>query len=300
VAHRRPILVIVLKGGLGNQLFQYAAARALADRAGADLAIDAWTGFARDHRYRRRPALTSFVIRGRPASLFDRARYWWLEARRRTRGMPSEPVLRSWAGTFLLESEQRFLPEIHDASWSGTALLDGYWQSERYFIDRPGLRGELTPPAPTRTEALQLGSRMSDEDSVAIGLRLYEEAADPAAHAREGRMKSTAELRNAIHRVLDGSPGRRAYLFCTHRPAILEELRLPAGTTLVTPHEGFADATETLWLLSCCRHHVITNSSLYWWGAWLANPPAGLPDRQVLAADNFINRDAVPARWSKW
>lgn len=293
-------LVLVLKGGLGNQLFQYATARALADRTGADLAIDAWTGFARDYRYRRRPALTSLAIRGSLASLPERARYWWLEARRRTRGMPTEPVLRSWAGTFLFEPEQRFLPEIHDASWSGTALLDGYWQSERYFIDRPGLRGELTPPAPIRPEALALGARMSEEDSVAIGLRLYEESADPAAQARDGRVKSTAELREAIHRTLDGKAGRRAYFFCSHRPSILDELRLPAGTTLVTPDEGFTDATETLWLLSCCRHHLITNSSLYWWGAWLADAPAGPPDRQVLAADNFINRDAVPGRWERW
>jgi len=41
-----PIMKIfaALNGGLGNQMFQYAAARSLAQRVGAELVLDTWSG----------------------------------------------------------------------------------------------------------------------------------------------------------------------------------------------------------------------------------------------------------------
>lgn len=295
-----PTLVVVLKGGLGNQLFQYAAARALADRTGADLAIDAWTGFAQDYRYRRKPALAAFAIRGRDATLAERVPYWLLEVRRRLRGRPASVIHRGPGGMFLLEPDLGFHPEVHSATWDGTAWIDGYWQSERYFDDDPRLQAELPPPEPVRPEARELGRRLADEDAVAIGIRLYEESARPGAHSGTGRMKSTAEIRAAIARVLGERPGRTAYVFCSHRAAMLAELGLPAGARILTPEDGFADAAETLWLMGRCRHQVITNSSLYWWAAWLGDRRHAGSDRRVLAADNFIDPDSIPARWERW
>lgn len=295
-----PTLVVVLKGGLGNQLFQYATARALADRTGADLAIDAWTGFARDFRYRRRPALGAFEIRGRPASTLERMPYWLFEFLRRVPGSSPGPVRRGLGGTFLLESDLRFIPEVHDARWEGRAWIDGYWQTERYFADDAALGSELMPPVPVRAEARELGARMGAEDSVAIGVRIYEESVDPAAHARDRRMKSTGEFREAIRRVVCERPGRKTYVFCSHRAAMLDELGFPADTRFLTPESGFTDAIETLWLMSRCRHQVFANSSLYWWGAWLSDRIHAGADRRVLAADNFLCADSARMGWKRW
>lgn len=41
------LVCIQLTGGLGNQMFQYAAARAVAEKAGAELVLDTWSGFVR-------------------------------------------------------------------------------------------------------------------------------------------------------------------------------------------------------------------------------------------------------------
>lgn len=295
-----PTLVVVLKGGLGNQLFQYAAARALADRTGADLAIDAWTGFAQDYRYRRKPALAAFAIRGRDATLAERVPYWLLEVRRRVSSASFGPVHRGLGGTFLLEPGMRFSPEIHGATWTGTAWLDGYWQSDRWFADDPRLATELQPSVPRRPAARVLGARMLAEDSVAIGIRLYEESTVPASHARSGRMRSAAEIRDAIARVLEGHPGRKPYVFCTHRAPLLAELGLPANTEFLVPEAGFTDAAETLWLMGHCRHVVLTNSSLYWWAAWIGDRLHAGSDRRVLAADDFLDPDSIGSGWERW
>ena len=61
-----------IKGGLGNQLFCYAAARRLALVNGADLMLDDVTGFARDYQYRRRYALDHFNIMARKATPAER------------------------------------------------------------------------------------------------------------------------------------------------------------------------------------------------------------------------------------
>jgi hypothetical protein len=295
-----PTLVVVLKGGLGNQLFQYAAARALADRAGADLAIDAWTGFAQDYHYRRKPALAAFPVRGRPATLGERLPYWLFEFRRRIPGASIGPVHRGPGGTFLIEPGMRFSQEIHDARWKGTAWMDGYWQTDRWFAGGVRPWTELEPPEPARREAVELGARMAAEDSVAIGIRLYEESKVPAAHARTGRMRSAAEIRNAIARVLADHPGRKPYVFCTHRAPLLGELGLPAHAEFLVPEAGFTDAAETLWLMGRCRHIVFTNSSLYWWAAWLGDRLHAGRDRRVLAADDFLDPDSIRAGWERW
>lgn len=61
-----------IKGGLGNQLFCYAAARRLALVNNADLVIDNKTGFTRDYLYGRRYMLDRFNILARKATPSER------------------------------------------------------------------------------------------------------------------------------------------------------------------------------------------------------------------------------------
>ena len=61
-----PCVVAIIKGGLGNQLFAYAAARAYAERTGRDLFIDDDSGFLRDG-YGRSFRLDRFPINAKPA-----------------------------------------------------------------------------------------------------------------------------------------------------------------------------------------------------------------------------------------
>ena len=61
-----------IKGGVGNQLFCYAAARRLALVNNAELVIDDVTGFARDRQYRRKYMLDRFSIPFRKATSAER------------------------------------------------------------------------------------------------------------------------------------------------------------------------------------------------------------------------------------
>ena len=69
---KNKIIIARIKGGLGNQLFCYAAARRLALVNGAELVIDDVTGFSRDSLYRRSYMLDNFSIQCRKATPAER------------------------------------------------------------------------------------------------------------------------------------------------------------------------------------------------------------------------------------
>lgn len=296
---------VLLKGGLGNQLFQYAMGRSLALRFGGTLVLDTWTGFLLDRRYRRCFELRGFPIKARHTRFNHAAR--WLSyrayARLGHRPIPEGISAGGWGlGGLLVEpSGHRPLDvaELPGSIWT----VYGYWQSPSYFREfAEQISHELMPPEPTRPAALALGRELEAGDSLSIGLRLYEETADPGAHARGGALKSIAQVGEAVREILARRPGLRCVLFCSHIPRDLHLARLPEGTVLATPETGFRSAAESLWLMTRCSHHVLTNSTLYWWGAWLS----GFRDRRlggdslVMASDNFVNPDCVPPSWRRF
>jgi hypothetical protein len=304
VAFQRMRFVALLKGGLGNQLFQYAMARNLALRFGGMLAMDTRTGFLLDRQYRRRYELRGFPIEARVAGFAHSVR--WLSSRAFAypghRPLPEGISARSWGLGGLLVEPSGYRPlnivELPDSDWT----ICGYWQNPRYFLEfSEQISRELMPPEPARPAARALGRELEAGDFLSIGLRLYEETADPNAHARGGSLKSVTQVGEVVREVLAKRPGLRCILFCSHTPRDLHLARLPKSTVLATPETGFRSASESLWLMTRCAHHVLTNSTLYWWGAWLSR----FRDRRqgeaiVMAADNFVNPACLPPSWGRF
>jgi hypothetical protein len=147
-----------IKGGLGNQLFCYAAARRLALVNNAELVIDDVTGFARDRGYRRRYILDPFSIPARKATPgerlepFERYRRGvmkWLSRRK-----PFEER------RYLEQEGRNFDERLLAFKVKGTLYLDGLWQSEGYFKDvKQTIREDLQIIPPTD----MLNQRMAAE-----------------------------------------------------------------------------------------------------------------------------------------
>lgn len=295
-----PRVIVQLAGGLGNQLFQYAAARAFAERSRAELVIDASTGFARDFEYGRSYALARFPITARKATAVERAPFWIhrtlsaVNRRLPTNGRDASGPPR-WKHLRVETSPRAFDPEALAQPAKASTWMTGYWQSPRYFEHiSDELRRELAPPPPASSQANSLGNDAAAIESVAIGVRLYEETRQPGANSSDGKIKTIAEINRAIETLSSRSPAARYLIFCSHRAPELEAIRTPTPPVYVTSDEGFVDAEESLWLMSRCKHHVLTNSTFYWWGAWLSQRNR---NGMVFAANNFINVDSLPADW---
>jgi len=282
-------------------MFQYAAARSLALRQGAELVLDAWSGFVRDHEYRRRYELGALPIQARPAKPWERLPIWGYRWRHR-QGQPSANLVESrWYGQFITETEHAYLPRMQETRIDRSTWITGYWQSPRYFQDHVAqIRAELMPPPALQERYRALARQMRATESVALGIRLYEESKDPGGHARDGQLKTPPRIRAAVARLRAARPEARIFIFCTHRSPLLAELDLPADAVFVTGDDGYTGTLECLWLMTQCRHHVFTNSSYYWWGAWLSAAVRGGEGQRILAADNFINHDELSAEWERF
>src|SRR3990172_1207630 len=163
------MVIVRLTGGLGNQMFQYATGRALADRLGTELLLDT-RAFERTlalRAYTRRAyALSPFRLRARVASPADLKNWpvWVIEIGMRLRLV--RPLFRRWH----FESALRYdasLRTLHDP-----ICLVGYWQSERYFIDNADrIRADFTLRQPLAGANASLLKLARSNDSVGLHVR---------------------------------------------------------------------------------------------------------------------------------
>lgn len=292
-------LFVQLNGGLGNQLFQYAIGRALALRNNAELVLDIVGGFTRDFQYKRKYEL------GRFSSLeFDIATRWqqavpFCYRMKNKLWMNSSCFYqRHFFIDFYVEKKFIFHQALASRAINRNTWLLGYWQSPKYFtLYAALLQRELMPQQPVGDNYGALAALMLQSDSVALGIRLYEESHNPGDHALTGKLKTAVEINVAVEKLRKLKPQGRFFVFCTHRAPELAKLNLPHNTIYVTPDDGYTDSVSSLWLLTRCKHHIFTNSSFYWWGAWLSHAVHNPAEQLIFAADNFINVDGLCEHW---
>src|ERR1019366_1593302 len=152
-------------GGLGNQLFIYAAARALALRNDTALALDTVSGFASDHYYRRQLMLHYFNIKyERPSKydLFTQPTRWGSRIRVISRRLDKKLP---WRYRFYITEAEDFIEQLLRLPVRGRTYLEGYWQNEKYFMDyKEVIRQDLTIVTPLDERSIELGYAMRECD----------------------------------------------------------------------------------------------------------------------------------------
>lgn len=303
------MIVTYISEGLGNQMFQYAAALRLAHRHGVALKLDNLIYFEFNRRpFRngerqftvRRYALDAFRISAPPATRAEIERYRryprrglaerWGRLRERLR-----PRRRS---LHLVEPpDGRFEPALLDAP--ADCYVQGYWQSEEYFTDAADLvRAEFA----FRTQPDGAAGRlreMADGDAVSLHVRRGDKAWRKDIKTEHGVLPLDYYLQ-AVRRVADRVAEPRFYVFSDDLPWARENLRLPFPLYFVDDNVGKPDH-EDLRLMSACKHHILANSTFSWWGAWLRPDPDSVvvaPERWTNAA-RLQNARLLPERWEK-
>jgi len=295
------MVIVRLIGGLGNQMFQYAAGRSLALRHGTTLKLDI-SGF--EQYPLRRYSLGCFNICEEFATPEEVAR---LKSPPRSRLV--RLVRRAWRKltgptpyyrqpVFYESMLHSFDPNI----WKTPkhVYLDGYWQSEKYFKDIEQLiRDEFTIRIDQDSHSRKIAAMIAATNSVSIHVRRGDYVSNPVTN----RVHGVCELEyymKCVHYIEDKVESPDFFVFSDDPDWVVENLRLPFPMTFVT-HNGGGREYEDLRLMSLCKHHIIANSSFSWWGAWL-NANSG---KVVLAPWQWFNdrardtRDLLPDSWIK-
>lgn len=209
-----PKLIVQLNGGLGNQMFQYACARSLALRNGLELVLDDWSGFFRDFQYRRSYELGALPIKAELIKTLERLPIWLNRFLHRPRHSHSSLLEEYWYGQFIHETEFAWIPTLNDLLLNRNTWITGYWQSPLYFSEHSKLIcTELMPPQPRNHFFILMAKLIKERESVALGVRLYEESKEPNAHASDGKLKSPTHIRAAIERIRTLRPLSQFFCF---------------------------------------------------------------------------------------
>jgi hypothetical protein len=294
------MVIVRLLGGLGNQMFQYAAGRQLAAFHQTELKLDVsfYRYRGQDHTYRNyglrhlsvHPMFAQreeiVAIQGTPTAIVLRIAS---ALNRRLNPFFREP--------FFSETQVGpFKPEI----WSTPrdVYLDGYWQSEKYFSDISGtVRREFAVRHELDVQNGEMAARIRDTQSVSVHVRRGDYVSDPTISLIHGTCGLDYYLRS-IHVIADQVVHPHFFVFSDDLVWAKENLRLDYPTTFVD-HNNSDTCYEDLRLMSLCRHNITANSSFSWWGAWLnANPTKVVvaPKRWFRDASRDT-RDLFPDGW---
>ncbi len=290
-------LIVKLVGGLGNQMFQYAAGRALSLRQGRRLLIDA-TAYL---HYRRHQGFEIKKVFHCPVGISSPERL------RAVLGLARfEPVQRLLAkplGQMFLPKTVLLEPHFHYwreflSSHSCDFML-GYWQSEKYFESiRDILLDDFAfrTPLDARNSNAQL--LISSSNSVSIHVRRGDYFHNAQARATHG-LCSIEYYQQAIRFMKASLDDPKLFFFSDDIEWVRYHLD-PGGECCFVDWNTGADSYNDMRLMSLCKHNIIANSSFSWWGAWLNRNPDKIiiaPNRWFAAA--IDDSDLIPPTWRR-
>ncbi|MDP2246753.1 MAG: alpha-1,2-fucosyltransferase [Nitrosomonadales bacterium] len=282
-------------GGLGNQMFQYATARAVSIDLGAKLVLDTsdFVGYRLHQGFELKrvfecqadiatDADTDFLLRWRKAKL----------ARRLLRKLPL-PLLCSKHVVF--EPTLQYWPGIKDVL--DDSYLMGYWQSEKYFAHHAQtIRKDFSFKTEFSTKNAEIASHICGTNAVSLHIR----RGDYVSHARTKSTLGVCSIeyyQAAITQISEQVSTPEFFIFSDDMAWVKGNFQLDFPSHYIDHNNG-EDSFNDMRLMSLCQHHIIANSSFSWWGAWL-NPSL---EKFVFAPQNWFangtdTSDLIPANW---
>ena len=269
------MVIVDINGQFGNQMFQYALGRHLQLRGRKVLYHTGYFKERPEHDFALPrifgldlpKATTNQVLACREDRhrLIDRVR-------RKVFGRHERVFTEVGTGSLAYKSE------VFDFE---RGLIDGYWQSEKYFLPIADvIRNDFTfPEASTRNK--ELAKEMSENISVSIHVRrgdylggfpvMDESYYEPA-------MTYFVEKYGDVH-----------FFVLSNDIAWCHEHLKADKITYVDWNTG-KNSPFDMWLMTQCKHNIIANSSFSWWGAWL-NQNEG---KEVVAPHLWLYHEKTP------
>ena len=267
------MIITKIKGGLGNQLFQYAVGRAVALHHKVPLKFDLST--FKTYKLHNGYRLDQFAIQADIAT--------------------DNEIINLKGGNNVLYSALRKAGLVKRKSYfkekrssyfdegifkNNFVYLDGYWQNELYFSAiRELLLVELSPNCSLNNSSCAYLESIKENNSVSL-------------HVRRGDYLNLKNIN-----VLDVGYYKKAVEYVrkiVENPTFFifsDDLEWCKSSLGFLDDCIYVDYTQTeiddLKLMSFCRHNIIANSSFSWWGAWLNKNP----NKTVIAPKGWLLND---------
>lgn len=268
------MIEINLKGGLGNQMFQYATARNLSIKYKTDLVLN-----------------TEYFLN---IPKGDVPRKYQLDIFNIDKNIKIKetinPIKKIWQKLSLKFFGQKIqIPVANALLKIGLPVcLNGYFQNEKYFKDiRNILLKEFTLTKQLEVEAEKIKNILEKSESVCLNVRRSD-------YLRPENIKMFGTLNmeyynNAIEYIKNKIKNPLICVFSDDPEGVKKEFKIDnvifAGNDILKDY-------EQLYLMSICKHNIIANSSFAWWGAWLNQN-----QNKIIVCPKEWSIDKSPKEW---
>ena len=283
-------------GGLGNQMFQYANGRAIALSLCSPLKLDTrdFSGYQLHQGFELNRV---FNCNAEIAANIDLEKTLDWQRSKFAQRFLRRPL-------FKCLRHKSYVVEPHFNYWSGISqlkdnvYLDGYWQSEQYFIEfADKIRTEFTFKLPVSLKNKEISAHISQVNAVSMHVR----RGDYVTNKKNAYIGACSldYYRAAITKINSMVDKPIFYVFSDDFNWAKNNLILDSKSVFISHNTG-KESYNDMRLMSLCKHHIIANSSFSWWGAWL-NQNA---EKIVIApkywfAGDMNDIDLVPSNWLK-
>ena len=277
--------------GLGNQLFQYAAAWILSKRLQKQLVLFLYN-LKEDRLLRLKqlqvsvksvikleelPFELKILANNQVKSLFKRM---------------DKPIYQLGGWLYFRQLHDKFQEDFFTVN-APNIFLDGYFQCESYFREyRAELLEQFKPAYTMEPQSVQILEQIKGCNSVAV-------------HVRRGDFQQNS---HPFHYLLTTEYYRRALAFMKERLDNPQFFWFSQDFDWI--HENFGNAKEfhfvktqtanadidDIMLMKNCRHIITANSTFSWWSAWLNEHEDAI---RVVPEKQFITEGSIPDTWVK-
>ncbi len=291
------MIINLLKGGLGNQLFQYAAGKCLSifHKTNHALDISMYCAHISLNQVPRNLDIFDLKISAEIAGDIDLKRL-------RPSNFYLLNLIRSFKNKYIYRYYLDWRPEIFSAG--NDLYLDGYFQSEKYFL---ACIDDLSKEFSLQQKYI--------EPILSIRNKINTSTTPVSIHIRRGDYVKNPRMRNiydvcsvnyyslAISNILNKYPGATFFIFTDDVDWVKSSKFIFPNSILVSEMKTIAGdplrPSQELFLMSQCQHNIIANSSFSWWGAYLNKNL-----NKIVIAPNIWNKsfslrqsDIVPENW---
>lgn len=260
------MVTVLLKGRLGNNLFQIAAGASLAKANG-----DNFCAIVPDVHLHLGVSTSESEIEELQNSIFRNVN-----------------IMTEMSHQLSIFEEKQFA--YHPIPYSSNLALSGYFQSERYF-NEPLVRELFSIDNSTKSYIdKKYGSLLSK------GIT--------SVHIRRGDYIKNLDFHpicslSYFRKAMDFIGSDRSFLIVTNDLDWCKR-KFKGENVFFTERES---AVVDLYLQSMCQNNIISNSSFSWWGAWLNSNPDKIvitPSPWFgISAKHMDTSDLIPTRWVK-
>jgi len=265
------MVVISVKGGLGNQLFQYALGYTLATRFKKNVRFDTsyYNIQESENATMRELLLPYFDIDNFEISFTNDAFNFtniFVKIKRQFERMFFPYYKRS----YIEDQSGIFDPNIFKIR--NSTYLDGFWQSPKYFVEvGDGLRRQLVLKNKLSASAATFSDLIKkSHTSISLHVRRgdYLSKYSHIYHTQTNNYYS-----ESINHILNnlGAENITVFIFSDDIEWCKANMQLSYNHVIID--DSSIGTHEEMVLMSQCDHNIIANSTFSWWAAWINNNP---------------------------